>query len=98
MRCAMEAEGMTRRDAMAVAGVTGLAALSGEAVAAGSAQPKGSKTRMARILVSKKGSDHPVRVLPQGKLTPEDVRRIDDVLVNKVIKGLTTCPCMSGII
>jgi hypothetical protein len=26
------------------------------------------------------------------------MRRIDDVLVNKVIKGLTGCACLSGVI
>jgi hypothetical protein len=83
---------------MAVAGVVGLAALSGEAVTAGSEQPKGSTTRMARILVGEKGSARPVRVLHPGKLTLEDMRRIDDVLVNRVIKGLTGCACLSGVI
>jgi hypothetical protein len=79
---------------MAVAGVAGVAAISGGAVAAGSEQ----RTRMARILVGEKGSNRPVRVLHPGKLTPEDIRNIDEVLVNKVIKGLTGCACLSGVI
>jgi hypothetical protein len=58
-------------------------------------QPAG---RQARILVAEKGSNRAVRVLHPGKLTPEDMRRIDDVLVNKVIKGLTGCACLSGVI
>jgi hypothetical protein len=54
--------------------------------------------RQARILVAEKGSNRAVRVFHPGKLTPEDMRRIDDVLVNKVIKDLTGCACLSGII
>jgi flavin-dependent dehydrogenase len=53
--------------------------------------------RQARILVVEKGSDRAVRVLHPGKLTPEDMKRIDDVLVNKVIKELTGCSCLSGV-
>jgi hypothetical protein len=54
--------------------------------------------RMARILVAEKGSNRAVRVFHPGKLTADDMRRIDDVLVNKVIKGLTGCSCLSGVI
>ena len=54
--------------------------------------------RQARILVAEKGSNRAVRVFHPGKLTAEDMKRIDDVLVNKVIKGLTGCACLSGVI
>ena len=57
-----------------------------------------AKDRSARILFAKKGSDRAVRVLHPGKLTPDDMRRIDEVLVNNVIKGLTGCACLSGVI
>ena len=54
--------------------------------------------RTAQILIGEKDSNRAVRVLHPGRLTPEDMRRIDDVLVNKVIKELTGCACLSGII
>lgn len=57
-----------------------------------------AKRRNARILVDKKGSTRAVRVLHPGKLTPDDMLRIDKILVNDVIKGLTGCACLSGII
>ena len=53
--------------------------------------------RQARILVVERGSNRAIRVLHPGKLTPDDMRRIDDVLVNKVIKELTGCACLSGV-
>ena len=55
-------------------------------------------TRVAQILVAEKGSSRAVRVFHPGLLTPEDMRRIDDVLVNTVIKDLTGCACLSGVI
>jgi len=57
-----------------------------------------SSNRKAQILVGEKDSNRAVRVLHPGKLTPDDMRRIDDVLVNKVIKELTGCSCLSGLI
>jgi hypothetical protein len=54
--------------------------------------------RQARILVGEKGSNRTVRVFHPGKLTPDDMKRIDEVLVNKVIKDLTGCACLSGVI
>jgi len=54
--------------------------------------------RQARIMVGEKGGTRAVRVFHPGKLTPEDMRRIDEVLVNKVIKDLTGCACLSGVI
>jgi hypothetical protein len=57
-----------------------------------------ASARQARILVAEKGSNRAVRVLHPGKLTSDDMKRIDEVLVNKVIKGLTCCACLSGVI
>jgi hypothetical protein len=54
--------------------------------------------RMAQISLGKKGEDRTVRVSHPGKLTPDEIRRIDEVLVNKVIKDLTGCACLSGTI
>jgi hypothetical protein len=54
--------------------------------------------RKARILVAEKDSNRAVRVLHPGKLTSDDMKRIDEVLVNRVIKGLTGCACLSGVI
>jgi hypothetical protein len=54
--------------------------------------------RQAQIFLDKKGSERAVRVSHPGRLTPDEIRRIDDVLVNKVIKGLTGCACLSGTI
>lgn len=56
------------------------------------------RTRRARILVGEKGTERAVRVLHPGRLTADDMLRIDEVLVNKVIKDLTGCSCLSGVI
>jgi hypothetical protein len=63
-----------------------------------STQATHSKHRNARIFVGEKGSNRAVRVMHPGKLTSDDMQRIDKVLVNDVIKGLTGCACLSGII
>jgi hypothetical protein len=62
-----------------------------------STAPATVKQRRARILVGEKGTTRAVRVLHPGKLTPDDMGRIDKQLV-EVIKGLTGCSCLSGII
>jgi hypothetical protein len=62
------------------------------------AEASATKGRQARILVAEKGSNRAVRVFHPGRLTSDDMRRIDDVLVNKVIKDLTGCACLSGVI
>ena len=54
-----------------------------------------SKHRQAQILVGDK--DRSVRVFHPGKLTPEDIRRIDEKVIS-VIKDLTGCACLSGTI
>jgi hypothetical protein len=56
------------------------------------------KHRQAAILVGEKGVARAVRVLHPGRLTLDDMRRINDVLVNDVIKDLTGCSCLSGTI
>jgi len=52
--------------------------------------------RQAQILVGEK--DRAVRVFHPGRLTPDDIQRIDKILINDVIKDLTGCSCLSGTI
>jgi len=56
------------------------------------------KVRQAQIFVGAKGQNRTVRVSHPGKLTPDEIVRIDKVLVNDVIKRLTGCACLSGTI
>jgi len=55
-----------------------------------------SKARQAKILIGDK--TRTVHVLHPGKLTPDDINRINEKLINDVIKNLTGCACLSGII
>jgi hypothetical protein len=57
-----------------------------------------ARTRSAQILIGEKGANRAVRVLHPGKLSPDDMVRINKVLVEQVIKGLTGCACLSGVI
>ena len=57
-----------------------------------------SRARTAQILIGEKGANRAVRVLHPGKLSPDDMVRINKVLVEQVIKGLTGCACLSGVI
>ncbi len=57
-----------------------------------------AKARQAQIFVGEKGHNRTVRVSHPGKLTPDEIARIDKVLVNDVIKDLTGCACLSGTI
>lgn len=57
-----------------------------------------ARGRQARILIGDKTTNRAVRVLHPGRLTADDMRKIDEVLVNKVIKDLTGCACLSGVI
>ena len=57
-----------------------------------------TKTRSAQISLGKKGENRAVRVSHPGKLTPDEIARIDKVLINDVIKNLTGCACLSGTI
>jgi hypothetical protein len=57
-----------------------------------------AKVRQAQIFVGEKGQNRTVRVSHPGKLTPEEIGRIDAILINDVIKGLTGCSCLSGTI
>ena len=54
------------------------------------------KARQAQILVGDKS--RAVRVFHPGKLTPDDIGRIDKILINDVIRDLTGCSCLSGLI
>ena len=53
-----------------------------------------SDYRQAQILVG--GKDRAVRVFHPGRLTPDDISRIDKILINDVIRELTGCSCLSG--
>lgn len=57
-----------------------------------------SKARTARISIGAKGDMRAVRVSHPGKLTPDEIARIDKILINDVIKDLTGCACLSGTI
>lgn len=57
-----------------------------------------SRSRTAQISLGAKGENRAVRVSHPGKLTPDEIARIDKVLINDVIKGLTGCACLSGTI
>lgn len=57
-----------------------------------------SKSRMAKILIDVQENGRAVRVSHPGKLTPDEIARIDNVLINDVIKDLTGCACLSGTI
>lgn len=61
-------------------------------------QATAAKLRTAHIFVGEKGATRAVRVSHPGKLSPAEIHRIDEVLVNDVIKGLTGCACLSGTI
>lgn len=54
--------------------------------------------RQANILVGMKGENRVVRVFHPGELTPDEIARVNEVLVNDVIKDLTGCACLSGTI
>lgn len=54
--------------------------------------------RRAQIFVGAKGQNRTVRVSHPGRLRPEEIARIERVLVNDVIKRLTGCACLSGTI
>ena len=56
------------------------------------------KARTAQISLGAKGTTRAVRVSHPGKLTPDEIARIDRVLINDVIKKLTGCACLSGTI
>lgn len=54
--------------------------------------------RNAQIFIGTKGDHRAVRVSHPGKLTPQEISRVNEVLINDVIKGLTGCACLSGTI
>jgi len=54
--------------------------------------------RQAQIFIGEKGDNRTVRVSHPGQLTSSEIARIDEVLVNDVIKDLTGCACLSGTI
>lgn len=54
--------------------------------------------RAPQIRVIAKGENRAVRVSVPGKVSAADIGRINEVLINDVIKGLTGCACLSGVI
>ena len=54
--------------------------------------------RKAQILVGERGDNRAVRVMHPGKLSPDEISRIDDLLINDIIRDLTGCSCLSGTI
>lgn len=52
----------------------------------------------AHIFVSGRGENSVVRVLAPGKLGPAQIDKINKVLIEDVIKGITGCACLSGVI
>ncbi len=56
------------------------------------------RERQAKIFVGAKGENRTVRVSHPGQLKPEEIARIDEVLINDVIRELTGCSCLSGTI
>ncbi|HEX8126129.1 MAG TPA: hypothetical protein VF548_11150 [Allosphingosinicella sp.] len=54
--------------------------------------------RSAQISFGEKGDTRAVRVSVPGRPTPGDIDKINKVLINDVIKNLTGCPCMSGLV
>ena len=52
----------------------------------------------AHIFVSGKGENSVVRVLAPGKLNAGQIEKINKVLIEDVIKGITGCACLSGVI
>lgn len=52
----------------------------------------------AHIFVSGRGENTIVRVLAPGKLSGGQIEKINKVLIEDVIKGITGCACLSGVI
>jgi hypothetical protein len=52
----------------------------------------------AHIFVSGRGENSVVRVLAPGKLGPAQLEKLNKVLIEDVIKGITGCACLSGVI
>jgi hypothetical protein len=61
-------------------------------------QKSTTRGRSAQISIGAKGDLRAVRVSHPGKLSPDEIARIDKVLINDVIKDLTGCACLSGTI
>jgi hypothetical protein len=90
---------VSRRDALRAAATAGAAAVAGPAAASQTAEARAPKEgRLAQIFIGEKGQNRTVRVSHPGQLTPEEIGRIDKVLINSVIKDLTGCACLSGTI
>jgi hypothetical protein len=88
---------MSRRDALQTAAVAaGAVVVAGAAASTVGAAPEGG--RMAQIFMGTKDDKRAVHVMHPGGLSPEEIERIDKVLVYEVIRDLTGCSCLSGTI
>jgi hypothetical protein len=54
--------------------------------------------RTAQISFGAKGDARAVRVSVPGRPSADDIAKIDKILINDVIKDLTGCACLSGVI
>jgi hypothetical protein len=54
--------------------------------------------RSAQISFDPKGDARAVRVSYAGRLSRDDVGRIEKQLIDEVIHGLTGCACLSGVV
>ncbi|HEY0314293.1 MAG TPA: hypothetical protein VGC56_17605 [Allosphingosinicella sp.] len=54
--------------------------------------------RSAKISFGSKTDSRGVHVAYPGKLSRDDLGRIEKVLIDEVIHGLTGCTCLSGVI
>lgn len=87
---------MSRRDALQTAAIAAGAVVVAGAASSAVAAPEAGRT--AQIFMGKREEKRTVRVLHPGGLSPEEMQRIDSVLINEVIKDLTGCACLSGTI
>ena len=87
---------MSRRDALQTAAVAAGAVVVAGAAASAVAAPE--VERKAQIFMGKKDEKRTVHVMHPGGLSPDEIERIDRVLINEVIRDLTGCACLSGTI
>jgi hypothetical protein len=59
---------------------------------------RAAATRSAKISFNSKTDPRGVRVSYPGKLSRDDLGRIEKVLIDDVIHDLTGCTCLSGVV
>ena len=57
-----------------------------------------SKSRIAQVTVQKGRAGSTVTAYLPPKPGTKELAALNEVLINKVIKGLTGCPCLSGLV